>query len=75
MMRKKFVEAYQELPVGYSISYFTAGERSYEIWPGSFEEAKAMATQAVENGTAERSEIRDADKQLLFHYPRTLKRG
>lgn len=38
----------------------------------SIDMAKALAMAAVEKGTADRAEVRDLNKALLFHYPRTF---
>lgn len=60
----------------YSISYLHRGENvATESWDRGLEEAKAVAKRAVLVGTAERSEIRDADGKLIFHFPRVMKRG
>ena len=34
--------------------------------------AKARAIAAVESGRADRAEVRDLKKRLVFHYPRTF---
>lgn len=46
---------------------------SLETWDDIlFESAKEHARTLVENDLADRVEIRDENKQLLYHYPRTL---
>lgn len=40
-----------------------------------FESAKEHARTVVENGLADRVEIRDDGGNLVFHYPRTLRAG
>jgi hypothetical protein len=46
-----------------------------EFWPGSFDEAKEHAREAVKSGCAERAEIRDESGNLRFHFPRVTRRG
>ncbi len=56
----------------YTITYYsgsrTAGSDSCN---GSLDRAKALAIAAVKDGLAKRADVRDLDKRLLYHFPRT----
>jgi hypothetical protein len=60
----------------YTIAFF-AGSRpaGNETCRGALDAAKAIAIAAVDKGSADRAEIRDLHKHLLFHYPRTFPVG
>jgi hypothetical protein len=53
---------------------FFMGSKSVgtETQRAALDTAKASAIDAVESGRADRAEVRDLNKHLLFHYPRTF---
>ena len=57
----------------YTVTFFVRSRPTHsETARGSLDVAKAIAMAAVEKGTAERAEVRDINKHLMFHYPRTF---
>jgi hypothetical protein len=56
----------------YTLTYYSGSRRAgSDSCNGSLERAKLLAVAAVEEGIAKRAEVRDIDKRLLFHFPRT----
>jgi hypothetical protein len=60
----------------YIISFFTGTKPAgTETYRGALDMAKALAMAAVDRGSADRVEVRDINKNLMFHYPRTFCAG
>lgn len=60
----------------YQIDYFSQGQLAWSDHSiSNFDLAKDMATNAVRDGLAERTEIRGDDGRLQFHFPRVLRRA
>jgi hypothetical protein len=56
----------------YTITYYSGSTPGGgDSCNGSLDRAKGLAIDAVELGLAKRAEVRDLDKRLLFHFPRT----
>jgi hypothetical protein len=59
-------------PMIYTITYYAGSTpKGGDSCNGSLDRAKDLAIEAVEIGLAKRAEVRDLDKRLLFHFPRT----
>ena len=58
----------------YKIIYHRATGVAADLWPGPFSSARAHAKEAVDKGNAERAEVRDEAGQMVFEYPKTLRR-
>jgi hypothetical protein len=55
----------------YTITYYAGMSRTRaESCHGSIERARALAVSAVEDGVAQRAEVRDLERRVLFHFPR-----
>jgi hypothetical protein len=58
------------------ITFFTGSEPTgSETHRASLDTARASAVAAVESGHADRAEVRDLNKRLVFHYPRKFHAG
>jgi hypothetical protein len=56
----------------YTITYYSGSKPDGgDSCNGSLDRAKGLAVDAVKFGLARRAEVRDIDKKLLFHFPRT----
>jgi hypothetical protein len=56
----------------YRITYYSgAMAAGDDTCNGSLERAKELAVGAVESGIAQRTEVRDLNRILHFHFPRT----
>lgn len=59
-----------------TINYIEAGRIEWsDFWKGSFQEAREVATTAVQSHTCDHAEIRSSDGRLIFHFPRLLRAG
>lgn len=57
----------------YNVTYYAGSTQiGGESCNGSIERARMLANDAVENGLAQRAEVRDIERRLLYHFPRTL---
>ena len=56
----------------YRVFYHSTAGVTAEIWSGGFVAAKKHATEAVENGDADRVEVRDDADRVVFRYPKSL---
>ena len=55
----------------YTITYYAGANRTgADSCTGSIDRARALAVSAVERGTAQRAEVRDLERRLLYHFPR-----
>lgn len=58
----------------YRVDYHEDGKPAWsDISFADFEFAKSVAQDAVDNGLAQRVEVRDGGGTLLFHYPRIMR--
>jgi hypothetical protein len=58
-------------PMIYTITYYSASRPvGSDSCIGSVDRAKELAITAVDGGVAQRAEVRDLDKRLLYHFSR-----
>lgn len=58
-------------PMIYTITYYTGANRTgADSCTGSMDRARALAVSAVEQGIAQRAEVRDLERRMLYHFPR-----
>jgi hypothetical protein len=56
----------------YTITYYSASRAvGSDSCTGSVDRAKELAINAVDGGVAQRAEVRDLNKTLLYHFART----
>ena len=54
----------------YTVTYYAGSQPTGgDSCNGSIERAKALAYDAVRKGIAQRAEVRDLDRRLLYHFP------
>jgi hypothetical protein len=59
----------------YAVDYITGSTKKTELIPAKFTAIKDMARNVVDNGNADRVEVRNSDGEIVFAYPRIMHRA